>query len=72
MKKKLLAILFCVTFLFSGCEDYLTHNLGDQLDVDKVFSNRNTTQRFLAGVYGYLPTYYELYDQTMVPCSDEA
>lgn len=57
--------------LFS-CSDYLEHNFNDQMTIEEVFSKRPTTERFLAGLYGYIPEEINAYDQSFVPCADDA
>ena len=55
MKKlRYIIIAFLSLGLFS-CSDYLEHNFNDQMTIEEVFSKRPTTERFLAGLYGYIP-----------------
>lgn len=55
--------------LFS-CQDYLTHEVDQQLTFEKTFTRRVETERFLAGVYAYLPNDMLLLDN-MTGASDE-
>ena len=71
MKKlRYIIIAFLSLGLFS-CSDYLEHNFNDQMTIEEVFSKRPTTERFLAGLYGYIPEEINAYDQSFVPCADE-
>ena len=72
MKKlRYIIIAFLSLGLFS-CSDYLEHNFNDQMTIEEVFSKRPTTERFLAGLYGYIPEEINAYDQSFVPCADDA
>ena len=71
MKKlRYIIIAFLSLGLFS-CSDYLEHNFNDQMTIEEVFSKRPTTERFLAGLYGYIPEEINAYDQSFVPCADD-
>ena len=72
MKTKIIYITILMCCLsFTSCESYLTHYLGDQMTVEEVFDKRETTERYLAQVYSFLPNDKNVLDN-MVPCSDEA
>lgn len=65
MKKlRYIIIAFLSLGLFS-CSDYLEHNFNDQMTIEEVFSKRPTTERFLAGLYGYIPEEINAYDQSL-------
>lgn len=69
MKK--IIILLIVTLTFSSCKDYLTHDVDQQLTFEKTFSRRTETERFLSGVYAYIPNDMTLLEN-MTGNSDEA
>ena len=52
--------------------NFLDHNFNDQMTLEEVFSKRPTTERYLAGLYGYIPDDIFAYDQTFVGCADDA
>ena len=73
MKTKIIYITILMCCLsFTSCESYLTHYLGDQMTVEEVFDKRETTERYLAQVYSFLPNDKNVALDNMVPCSDEA
>ncbi len=68
-------LLFIVLILgLSSCESYLDVELQNQLTLDEVFDKRETTESYLAQIYGYLPDEQNIVtgDGTVVPRSDEA
>ena len=70
ISKLIISSLFIASL--TSCNDYLTHNFNDQMTLEEVFSKRPTTERFLAGIYGSIPDEIYAYDQSFVPCNDEA
>lgn len=70
---KLYLLLLLVTFATVSCDSYLAVDLQDQMTMDEVFDKRNTTEAYLAQVYGYLPNEYDILGtEGTVPCCDEA
>lgn len=65
-------ILLIVGFL--SCESYLDVELQNQMTLEEVFDKRQTTEAYLAQIYGYLPSEQDVVygDGTFVPLSDEA
>lgn len=65
-------LIFSITLaLLSSC-GFLDHNFNDQMTIQEVFSKRPTTERYLSGIYGQIPEEIFAYDQTFVPCADDA
>ena len=58
MKTRYILYILLPLFLAS-CSKYLEPNLEKQLDINEVFSKRNTTERYLAHVYSFLPNEYD-------------
>ncbi|MDO5571982.1 MAG: RagB/SusD family nutrient uptake outer membrane protein [Bacteroidales bacterium] len=75
MKKLINIILsFSLSLILISCEDFLDVELNNQITQAEVFAKRNTTEQYLAQVYGYLPDYYDWVYGTYgsyVPMSDE-
>lgn len=72
MKNKTLYIsILCFSLFFVSCNDYLTHEVDQQLTFEKTFAKRVETERFLARTYSYLPTDMIMLDN-FVGASDEA
>lgn len=44
------------SLLFTSCNEYLTHDVDQQLTFEKTFARREQTERFLAGVYAFIPS----------------
>lgn len=63
-----------IAISFSSCESYLDVELQNQLTLEEVFDKRQTTESYLAQIYGYLPSEQDIVygDGTVVPRSDEA
>jgi hypothetical protein len=82
MKKfiKLFVIIIIAGLPLISCnylDDYLDVDLQGQMTLEEVFDKRQTTEAFLAQVYGYLPREYypgglTNYEWMDVPISDEA
>lgn len=72
MKRLKYLLIIVLTFSILSCQDYLEHNFNDQMTLEEVFSKRPTTERFLAGLYGHIPNEIHAYDQSFVPCADDA
>lgn len=54
--KRLYIILGIIPFLFAvSCSDYFDQVPTDRLSLQEIFSTRNGVQRYLAGVYTYIP-----------------
>ena len=71
--------MFCIVitllgFLTTSCDDYLNVELQNQMTFDEVFNKRQTTEAYLAQVYGYLPNEYDILEGegSSVSRSDEA
>lgn len=60
--------------VLSSCEKYLDVELQNQMSLDEVFNKRQTTEAYLAQVYGFLPNENDMIsgEGGMVPLSDEA
>lgn len=72
MKNKILYTVITLFSFFSfSCNEYLTHEVDQQLTFEKTFAKRVETERFLAGVYSYLPSDMVMLDN-LVGASDEA
>lgn len=71
MRNIILYIVLFFSSLFFACNEYLTHEVDQQLTFEKTFSKRVETERFLAGVYSYLPSDMVMLDN-LVGASDEA
>lgn len=58
----------------SSCDKYLEVELQNQMTLDEVFNKRQTTEAYLAQVYGFLPNESDMVggEGGMVPLSDEA
>lgn len=68
-----LSIILILTF--SSCDKFLDVELDNQITMEEVFSKRNTTEQYLAQIYGFIPNMYYWHDNFMaacVPMSDEA
>ena len=75
MKKILYAtVSLLVLSFFTGCDKYLEVELQNQMTMDEVFNKRQTTEAYLAQVYGFLPNENDMVggEGGMVPLSDEA
>ncbi|WP_345027031.1 RagB/SusD family nutrient uptake outer membrane protein [Ravibacter arvi] len=78
MKKQLikycgvLSISFLLTTLTS-CDNYLSVELQNAISMDEVFNKRNTTEQYLAQVYGFLPNEMDAVsgEGSVIPRSDE-
>lgn len=74
--KKFFYILFFISFLFTitSCSKYLEVELQNQMTMDEVFNKRQTTEAYLAQIYGFLPNESDMIggEGGMVPLSDEA
>lgn len=59
---------------FLSCESYLDVELQNQMTLEEVFDKRQTTEAYLAQIYGYLPDEQNIVsgEGTFVPRSDEA
>src|SRR5690606_33836959 len=53
--KNILKLLVISCLSLSSCNEYLTHDVDQQLTFEKTFARREQTERFLAGVYAYIP-----------------
>lgn len=53
----LIWMLACV-WMLTGCSKYLEQVPQDRLSLDKIFTNREDTQKYLAGIYTYIPDEY--------------
>lgn len=71
---KYIITLSILTLLLSSCEKYLDVELQNQMTLDEVFNKRETTEAYLAQIYGYLPNESDMVggEGGMVPLSDEA
>ena len=73
MKK---VICYSLSFLFAcslmSCDSYLDHDLDDQLTLEETFSKKETTERYLALVYSYLPHELRAVWEAMTGCTDES
>ncbi len=60
--------------LMGSCDKYLEVELQNQMTMEEVFNKRQTTEAYLAQVYGYLPSENDMIggEGGMVPLSDEA
>lgn len=60
--------------ILSSCEKYLDVELQNQMSLDEVFNKRQTTEAYLAQVYGFLPNENDMIggEGGTVPLSDEA
>ena len=67
-------LVFSIAISLSSCESYLDVELQNQLTLEEVFDKRQTTESYLAQIYGYLPDEQDIVygDGTVVPRSDEA
>ena len=65
-------LIFSITLAFLSSCGFLDHNFNDQMTIEEVFSKRPTTERYLSGIYGQIPEEIFAYDQTFVPCADDA
>ncbi|MVZ63410.1 RagB/SusD family nutrient uptake outer membrane protein [Sphingobacterium humi] len=75
MKKILyVTVSLLVLSFFTGCDKYLEVELQNQMTMDEVFNKRQTTEAYLAQVYGFLPNENDMVggEGGMVPLSDEA
>jgi hypothetical protein len=52
----IIAVVLGATFLFSGCSDYLEaeHYFKDRQDLESVFSSKDYSDQWIAGVYSHL------------------
>lgn len=71
MKRSTILSTAVAALVLTGC-NFLEHNFNDQMTIEEVFSKRPTTERYLAGLYGYLPDDIFAYDQTFIGCADDA
>ncbi|MEC3879461.1 RagB/SusD family nutrient uptake outer membrane protein [Parapedobacter sp. 10938] len=60
--------------LLGSCEKYLDVELQNQMSLEEVFDKRQTTEAYLAQIYGFLPNENDMIggEGGMVPLSDEA
>src|SRR5690606_4323240 len=67
-----LLILSLIISLLS-CEDYLSVELNNAISMDEVFNKRQTTEQYLAQVYGFLPNETDVVsgEGSVIPRSDE-
>ena len=75
MKRYTLILFALVSIgLFGACEKYLDVELQNQMSIDEVFNKRQTTEAYLAQIYGFLPNENDMVNGEggMVPLSDEA
>ncbi|WP_270087299.1 RagB/SusD family nutrient uptake outer membrane protein [Sphingobacterium sp. SYP-B4668] len=75
MNKFIHTICCMLTLILMGsCDKYLEVELQNQMTLEEVFNKRQTTESYLAQVYGYLPSENDMIggEGGMVPLSDEA
>ncbi len=75
MKRFIYTTILLLSLLALGsCDKYLEVELQNQMTMDEVFNKRQTTEAYLAQVYGYLPDESDMVsgEGGMVPLSDEA
>ncbi|MDR1667999.1 MAG: RagB/SusD family nutrient uptake outer membrane protein [Bacteroidales bacterium] len=81
LKTYIIAVPVFVSAIFCSCDSYLEPELEKQLTIEETFSKRNTTERYLAHVYSFMPQDYHMvstwgYDNanvtSLVSCSDES
>ncbi|MCE4565744.1 RagB/SusD family nutrient uptake outer membrane protein [Maribellus sp. CM-23] len=74
MKIIKISLLFFFGIFIISCSSYLDVELQNQMTLEEVFDKRQTTEAYLAQIYGYLPSDQDLVygDGTVVPRSDEA
>ena len=68
-------MLMVLAVTFTSCDNYLDVELDNQIKLEEVFNKRNTTEQYLAQIYGFIPQMYVWHDNAMaacVPMSDEA
>ncbi|MGV3760882.1 RagB/SusD family nutrient uptake outer membrane protein [Parapedobacter sp.] len=60
--------------ILGSCEKYLDVELQNQMSLEEVFDKRQTTEAYLAQIYGFLPNENDMIggEGGMVPLSDEA
>ena len=60
--------------ILGSCDKYLEVELQNQMTIEEVFNKRQTTEAYLAQVYGFLPNEDDMVggEGGMVPLSDEA
>lgn len=74
-KIRIMSICFILSLLstmFYSCESYLTHDMKDQLTLEEAFSKKETTERYLAKIYSYLPADHQAVWEAMTGSTDEA
>ena len=71
MKKYLYIIAAMLTL--SACDSYFDIDFQDQANLEEIFSKKNTTERYLAHLYSYLPHDEDTHKGTgyVIPRSDE-
>ena len=67
--KKIISII-ALSLSAISCNDYLTHDVDQQLTFEKTFTRRELSERFLAGVYSYMPDDMTLLEN-QTGCNDE-
>lgn len=50
-----LIVSFLMLFNLGGCDRYLEVELQNQMTIEEVFNKRQTTEAYLAQIYGFLP-----------------
>lgn len=74
---KILVLLACPLFVLTGCESYLDRQADDALNLQAVFSKRNTTEQYLYHVLSFMPVCWNPaghdseYGEAWWPASDE-
>lgn len=66
-------LLLSLTISLLSCEDYLSVELNNAISMDEVFNKRQTTEQYLAQVYGFLPNETDVVsgEGSVIPRSDE-
>ena len=77
--KKYKYIAGCLTLSLSltmtSCDNFLDVDLDNQMQMDEVFANRNTLERYFAHIYSFVYQPYDFHGNAIgacVPMSDEA
>ena len=71
MKKYL--YIFAALLTLASCDSYFDIDFQDQANLEEIFSKKNTTERYLAHLYSYLPHDEDTHNGTgyVIPRSDE-
>jgi len=70
---KYFIVILILSMSVSSCDEYLNRQEDQALSEATLFKKRNTTEQYLANVYGFIPTEWNASDeQPWLPASDEA